>query len=51
MTLFLPEHRVDVVEETSSARKDRIRCGLGEHLSFDTTGIETYCVAGWNATA
>ena len=51
MTRFLPEHRVDVVEETSLARKDRIRCGIGEHLRFDTTGIETYCVAGGSATA
>ena len=51
MTLFPPEHRVDVVEEKSSARSDRIRCAIGEHLSFDTEGIETYCVARWNATA
>ena len=51
MTRFQPEHRVDVVEEKSSARDDRIRCAIGEHLSFDTEGIETYCVAGWNATA
>ena len=50
MTLF-PEHRVDVVEETSSARRDRIRCAIGEHLRFDTAGIESYCVARWNATA
>ena len=51
MTLCPPEHRVDVVEEKSSARSDRIRCAIGEHLRFDTEGIETYCVAGWNATA
>ena len=51
MTRFQPEHRVDVVEEKGSARNDRIRCAIGEHLSFDTEGIETYCVARWNATA
>ena len=41
------EHRVDVVEEGRSARSDRIRCEIGEHLRFDTKGIETYCLTGW----
>ena len=50
MTSLLPEHRVDVVEKGRSARSDRIRCAIGEHLRFDTEGIETYCLARWNAT-
>ena len=50
MTSLLPERRVDVVEEGRSARSDRSRCAIGEHLRFDTEGIETYCLAGWNAT-
>ena len=51
MTSLPPEHRVDVVETGTSARRDRIRCAIDEHLRFDTRGIETYCVAGWNPTA
>ena len=51
MTRARPEHRVDVVEGKSSARAGRIRCAIGEHLRFDTTGIETYCLADGNATA
>ena len=51
MTSLVPEHRVDIVENGGSARGGRIRCAIGEHLRFDTRGIETYCVAGWNATA
>ena len=50
MTSLLPEYRVDVVEERNSARSDRIRCAIDEHLRFDTEGIETYCLAGSNAT-
>ncbi len=51
MTCLPPEHRVDVVEAGRSARSGRIRCAIDEHLRFDTRGIETYCVAGWNPTA
>ena len=51
MTSVLPEDRVDVVEQGGSARSGRVRCAIDEHLRFDTKGIETYCVAGWNATA
>ena len=51
MTRARPEHRVDVVEGKSAARDERIRCGIGEHLRFDTTGIETYCLADGNSTA
>ena len=51
MTRLPPEHRVDVVEEESPAHTDRIRCAIGEHLRFDPGGIETYCLADWNATA
>ena len=50
MTSLLPEYRVDVVEGRNSARSDRIRCAIDEHLRFDTEGIETYCLAGSNAT-
>ena len=50
MTSLVPERRVDVVEEGRSAGRSRIRCGIDEHLQFDTEGIETYCLAGWNAT-
>ena len=51
MTSLLPEYRVDVVENGRPARSGRIRCAIDEHLRFDTRGIETYCVAGWNPTA
>ena len=51
MTRARPEHRVDVVEGKTSARSDRIKCAVGEHLRFDTGGIETYCLADGNATA
>ena len=51
MTSLLPEYRVDVVENGSSARHGRLRCAIDEHLRFDTRGLETYCVAGWNSTA
>lgn len=50
MTSLVPERRVDVVEEGRSAARGRIRCAIDEHLHFDTEGIETYCLAGWNAT-
>ena len=51
MTSLPPEHRVDVVENGRPGRRGRIRCAIDEHLRFDTRGIETYCVAGWNPTA
>ena len=50
MTSLVPERRVDVVEEGRPAGKGRIRCAIDEHLKFDTEGIETYCLAGWNET-
>ena len=50
MTSFVPKRRVDVVEEGRSAGRGRIRCAIHEHLQFDSDGIETYCLAGWNAT-
>ena len=51
MTSVLPEHRVDVVEKGGTARRGWTRCAIDEHLRFDTGGIESYCLAGWNATA
>ena len=51
MTSILPEHRVDVVERGGTARNGRLRCAIDEHLRFDTRGLESYCVAGWNAMA
>lgn len=50
MTSLLPECRVDVVEQGRAARSGRIRCAIDEHLKFATEDIETYCLAGWNAT-
>lgn len=49
MTSLVPERRVDVVEEGRSAGRGRIRCAIDEHLQFDSKGIETYCLARWDA--
>lgn len=45
----LPVHRVDVVEPGIPPRHHRIRCQIGENLKFDTTGLESYCFANWDA--
>lgn len=45
----LPYHRVDVVEPGSNARRHCIRCEIGKNLQFDTTKLETYCLANWDA--
>ena len=50
MNSLLAEHRIDVVEEGRAAESGRIRCAIDEHLRFDTEGIETYCLAGCDAT-
>ena len=44
-TTELPLHRVDVVEPGMPARRNRIRCEIGENLKFDTAGLEAYCFA------
>ena len=49
MACLLPKYRVDVVEEGIGARSGRVRCVIGEHLMFDTDGIETYCLADGNS--
>lgn len=43
----LPSIRVDVVEPGTRARRDRVRCEIGENLRFDTEGLEAYCLATW----
>jgi len=45
----LPIHRVDVVEPGVTARRNRVKCGIGENLRFDTAGLEAYCFANWDA--
>ena len=45
----LPIHRVDVVEPGVPARRQRVRCEIGENLEFDTAGLEAYCFANWDA--
>lgn len=45
----LPVHCVDVVESGREARKDRIRCEIGENLRFDIAGLQAYCFADWDA--
>ena len=47
--LSLPVHRVDVVEAGVRARRNWVRCEIGENLRFDTAGLEAYCLADWDA--
>lgn len=39
------EHRVVVVEPRSSHRKHSLTCEIGRNIRFDTSGLETYCLA------
>ena len=45
----LPLHRVDVVEAGGVSRRHRVGCEIGGNLNFDTTGLEAYCFANWDA--
>ena len=45
----LPLHRVDVVEGGRVPRPNRVGCEIGRNLYFDTTGLEAYCFANWDA--
>lgn len=45
----LPLHCVDVVEAGEAPRPHRVRCEIGRNLYFDTTGLEAYCFAEWDA--
>ena len=45
----LPIHRVDVVEPGGTARRDHVKCEIGENLRFNTAGLEAYCFANWDA--
>ena len=42
------KHRVYVVESGVRARRDRIKCEIGENLKFNTSGLEAYCFANWD---
>ena len=44
----LPQHRVDVVEPGTSARRHWLNCEIGKDLEFDTSGIQTYCLTKWD---
>ena len=44
----LPMYRVDVVELGKEARRHRIKCEIGVNLKFDTSGLESYCIASWD---
>ena len=48
-TSKLPLHCVDVVEAGEAPRPHRIGCEIGRDLYFDTTGLEAYCFANWDA--
>ena len=48
-TATLLEHRVDVVESGTRARRYWRKCEIGENLKFDTEGLEAYCLANWDA--
>jgi hypothetical protein len=50
LILSLPEHRVDVVEASEPARRHWSRCEIGRDLTFDTAGLEAYCLANWDET-
>ena len=45
----LPLHCVDVVEAGETPRPHRVGCEIGRDLYFDTTGLEAYCFANWDA--
>ena len=45
----LPLHCVDVVEAGEAPRPHRVGCEIGRDLYFDTTGLEAYCFANWDA--
>ena len=47
--VVLPSHRVDVVEPGVSPQRHRIECQIGQHVKFETAGLETYCFANWDA--
>lgn len=47
--LALPTLRVDVVETGQAPRRNRIACEIGKNLKFNTTGLEAYCLANWDA--
>lgn len=48
-TSMLPLHCVDVVESGEAPRPHRVGCEIGRDLRFDTTGLEAYCFANWDA--
>lgn len=50
MADVLREYHVDVVEKGVRTPRGRVKCVIGEHLMFDTQGIETYCLAAGNPT-
>ena len=42
-------HRVDVIEpESRRSLRNSIRCEIGHNIRFDTSELETYCVANWD---
>jgi hypothetical protein len=43
-----PSVAVDVVvEPESTARRGRLRCAVGQHVTFSTEHLESYCFAAW----
>lgn len=45
----LPSLWVDVSEPGSRGKSDWLRCEIDRHLSFDTRGLESYCLASWES--
>lgn len=43
----LPSLKVDVVEPGNAARPGNLRCGIDEHVSFDTSRMESFFFAKW----
>jgi hypothetical protein len=45
--LATPSIAVEVMESSARGRRGHVRCQIGEHVTFSTEGLETYCFANW----
>lgn len=44
-----PSTSIDVMESSARGRRGHVRCQIGEHVTFSTEGLETYCFANWES--
>src|ERR1700686_4870020 len=45
--LVAPSIAIDVAESAVRTRRGHVPCHIGQHVTFSTEGLETYCFTNW----